>query len=233
MTDTWNASGTTFAGLKLNITNTASAAASLIFDFQIGSASIFRLTKGATLKLLNATTSTGLSVYNTFTDASNYERGVFNFTTTSNVLTIGTQAQGSGSGRNLNLVVGSNVVMVIGAHSGNFNCAGNEVCGYSDTFLDSTNKLGIASNAVLGFSSSTAALGSMDTAVSRSAAGVIAFGNGAVGNGSACIVAKTKAGAPSTSDVPASSWALIRDTSGATTKLYYNNAGTLQSVALA
>jgi len=71
-----------------------------------------------------------------------------------------------------------------------------------------------------------------DVGISRSAAGVLAFGNGANGDASATIKAKTKAGAPTTTDVPSGTWALIRDTSGATTKLYYNNAGTLQSVAL-
>lgn len=72
-----------------------------------------------------------------------------------------------------------------------------------------------------------------DTAFSRSAAGVIALGNGsAVGDASATIKAKTKAGAPTTSDVPAGAWILIRDTTNSTTKLYYNNAGTLQTVAL-
>lgn len=52
------------------------------------------------------------------------------------------------------------------------------------------------------------------------------FGAGVTG------VARSKAGVPTTSDVTAGMWAVWRDTSGATTKLYYNNAGTLQSVAL-
>lgn len=45
--------------------------------------------------------------------------------------------------------------------------------------------------------------------------------------------ARSGAGAPTTSDIGVSEWCLWRDTSGATTKLYYNNAGALQSVALA
>lgn len=71
-----------------------------------------------------------------------------------------------------------------------------------------------------------------DTGTSRSAAGVIAFGNGTQGDASAVILAKTKAGAPTTTDVPAGTWILIRDTTNGTTKMYYNNAGTLQTVAL-
>jgi hypothetical protein len=68
--------------------------------------------------------------------------------------------------------------------------------------------------------------------VFATAVGVVAFGNGTAGDSSACILAKTKAGAPTTTDVPASTWALIRDTTNNTTKVYYNNAGTLMSVSL-
>lgn len=39
--------------------------------------------------------------------------------------------------------------------------------------------------------------------------------------------------APTTTDLPAGQWTVWRDTGGATTKLYYNNAGVIQSVALA
>lgn len=45
--------------------------------------------------------------------------------------------------------------------------------------------------------------------------------------------ATTKAGVFTTADVPAGSWIVGRDTTNLTTKLYYNNAGTLMSVALA
>jgi hypothetical protein len=37
LTQTWNASGTTFTAVKLNVTNTASAAGSLLMDLQVGS----------------------------------------------------------------------------------------------------------------------------------------------------------------------------------------------------
>lgn len=44
--------------------------------------------------------------------------------------------------------------------------------------------------------------------------------------------ARSGAGAPSTSDIPTGEWCLWRDTSGGTTKVYYNNAGAIQSVTL-
>ena len=57
----------------------------------------------------------------------------------------------------------------------------------------------------------------------------------AVGRDSAGVVLTSRSGgaAPTTSDIAAGEWCLWRDTGGATTKLYYNNAGAIQSVALA
>lgn len=42
---TWNASGTTFTAVKMNVTDTASAAGSLLLNLQVGSASQFSVTK--------------------------------------------------------------------------------------------------------------------------------------------------------------------------------------------
>lgn len=46
LSQTWNSSGVTFTGLKLNVTNTASAAGSLLADLQVGGASKFTIDKG-------------------------------------------------------------------------------------------------------------------------------------------------------------------------------------------
>jgi len=43
--DTWSASGTTFTGIKLNVTDTASAAGSLLMDLQVGGVSQFSVNK--------------------------------------------------------------------------------------------------------------------------------------------------------------------------------------------
>ena len=45
MVATWNNVATTFTGLKLNVTDTASAAGSLLMDLQVGGASKFTLSK--------------------------------------------------------------------------------------------------------------------------------------------------------------------------------------------
>jgi hypothetical protein len=53
------------------------------------------------LALRNGTNPHSLRVYNTWTDVSNYERSVFDWGTTSNVLTIATQKAGTGIDRNI------------------------------------------------------------------------------------------------------------------------------------
>lgn len=45
LTDTWNAGGTTFTAVKMNVTDTASAAGSLLMDLQVGSVSRFNVNK--------------------------------------------------------------------------------------------------------------------------------------------------------------------------------------------
>jgi hypothetical protein len=154
---TWNASGTTFTAVKMNVTDTASAAGSLLLDLQVGGVSRFSVRKdgavtmpavffqigndiglnynaaGAitlnpagsynwgsaslnspdlflfrdaanTLAQRNGTNAQAFRIYNTYTDASNYERGVFDWANNPNTLTIGTQQAGTGSARSLRLI---------------------------------------------------------------------------------------------------------------------------------
>ncbi len=105
------------------------------------------------------------------------------------------------------------------------------------TNFDNAGSFQIPGSGCLGWSSNTNnADSAMDTGVSRiapvSSVSTIAIGNGTPADASGTIKAKTKAGAPAAGDVPDGTWVLIRDTSGSTTKLYYNNGGSLQSVAL-
>ena len=53
ITDTWNSSGTTFTGIKFNVTDTASAAGSLLMDLQVGGASKFKVDKSGTVTSQN------------------------------------------------------------------------------------------------------------------------------------------------------------------------------------
>ena len=155
--DTWNASGTTFTAIKMNVTDTASAAGSLLMDLQVGGVSKFNVTKAGTttfsgnlqiannavyiegtavgtirvpgasgyygwttnsastsastidlilardaantLAQRNGVNAQAFNLYNTFTDASNYERGFMKWV--SNALQIGTDKLGTGTAREL------------------------------------------------------------------------------------------------------------------------------------
>jgi hypothetical protein len=159
LTQTWNAGGVTFTGAVINVTDTASAASSLLLDLQVNGASKFRVLKdgslqgvpayyvgtgangqwgasglevpaastlgwsatsnatGAmdvilnrdaanTLALRNGVSAQAFNVYNTFTDASNYETGFANWTQSANVFTFGTKFAGTGVTRPVQLMVG-------------------------------------------------------------------------------------------------------------------------------
>ena len=55
MLDTWNAGATVFTGIKLSVTDTASAAGSLLMDLQVGGVSRFSVTKAGRLTVADTT----------------------------------------------------------------------------------------------------------------------------------------------------------------------------------
>lgn len=58
----------------------------------------------------NGVNAQAFRIYNTYTDASNYERGIFDWQSNTNVLTIGTQNAGTGSARDLRIIANNNTV---------------------------------------------------------------------------------------------------------------------------
>ncbi|NCX24043.1 MAG: hypothetical protein EBX17_12845, partial [Betaproteobacteria bacterium] len=52
LTDTWNAGATTFTAIKMNVTDTDSAAGSLLMDLQVGGSSKFSVSKSASAQFL-------------------------------------------------------------------------------------------------------------------------------------------------------------------------------------
>lgn len=159
-TQTWNNSGVTFTGWKLNVTNTASASASLLMDLQKDGTSQFKVDRNGlltniqaaggivtagdawrvlattghatmwnagarawsstgvssgtadvflyrdaanTLALRNSTNAQTLRAYNTYTDSSNGEWLSVDWSTSSNVASILTLKNGTGTQRALNL----------------------------------------------------------------------------------------------------------------------------------
>ena len=186
-TQTWNGSGVTFTGIKLNVTNTLSAATSVFIDLQMGGVSKFSVanyTDNGGLRLStsgghpqfvvdSSTTGFGITrqdaiaspldifarshhassigslgfwsgtgftsgaldltlfrdaadvlaqrrttnpqtfrIYNTYTDASNYERARLEWT--GNILAIGTESAGTGTARGLSLRPGSGLLSYYG-----------------------------------------------------------------------------------------------------------------------
>lgn len=61
-TQTWNAPGVPFTGWKLNVTDTASAAASLLADLQVGGTTKFSVGKSGTVTVAGAVTGSAITV---------------------------------------------------------------------------------------------------------------------------------------------------------------------------
>jgi len=158
MADTWNAGGTTFTAIKMNVTDTASASGSLLMDLQVGGSSKFSVDKTGAVEIagnlidgptfwdmgqsgsrvprvqstgivldgylaLGAALNAGNTVlnydaddtfaqrrgvnaqtarfYNTYTDASNYERLAIGWS--ANVVSIKPEAAGTGTARDLHI----------------------------------------------------------------------------------------------------------------------------------
>jgi len=189
---TWNTTGTPTA-VKVNVTDTASNAASLLQDWQVGGVSKVSISKAGqftaasainafgggsslgnttlqiangtyiitvgsnvfsipattgyaitdtqiwrdaayTLAQRNGTNAQSFRVYNTFTDASNYERGVFDWTTTANTLTIGAIAAGTGTVRPV-VLTGKDTTVTA---TGNL-VLGSSTAGAGATYFNSNN----------------------------------------------------------------------------------------------
>lgn len=127
MLDTWSGGGA-FTGIKLNVTDSGSAAGSLLMDLQVGGTSQFSVSKSGiaavisgggyafstdiflrrdaanTLAQRNGVNAQAFNLYNTYTDASNYERLEVKWL--SNIATIESIAAGTGTRRALRLKSG-------------------------------------------------------------------------------------------------------------------------------
>ena len=62
LTDLWNAGATTFTAVKMNVTDTASNAASLLIDLQVGGSSKFNVTKAGVINVNGSPLSSGITV---------------------------------------------------------------------------------------------------------------------------------------------------------------------------
>tara|TARA_R110001632_G_scaffold84771_2_gene186686 strand:- start:47 stop:955 length:909 start_codon:yes stop_codon:yes gene_type:complete len=144
-----------------------------------------------TLAQRNSTNAQTFNLYNTYTDASNYERGFMKWN--SNVLEIGTEAAGTGSNRVVRLTGGNQVEL---RHSYNraisVQAAGIYVWSGPGSsalsgFVNSELRLSTGS---LGFSSGNVTTAS-DAGLDRESAGVVKVTNGSTGTGELIFIVPT------------------------------------------
>ena len=269
MAKTWNDAGTTFTAIKMDVTDTASNAASLLLDLKVGGSSKFNVSKtgditvpqsgafdeprfkmqgfdtgvaldsntrvsmisngtgvamfkagtGMLLRnvepvswgnaLINGGSDVSLfrdgagilahrvgtaaqehRIYNTFTDASNYERLAIRWN--SNVLEMFSEAAGTGTARQMKWGVGNrsfDTGAVAGANAILFNSSyiqvGNIAGDASRIFwLNNTDGMRFSTGLGIAWSgSATNAASTLDTGIERNAAGVVKITDGSTGIG--------------------------------------------------
>jgi len=205
-TQTWNNGAVTFTGQKLNVTNTASAAASLLTDWQVGGSSVFSVgVAGQTL--ITASVDVGLQISSTvgrswFASSPGVTSGDFkSFTAISD-----STALAAGVGGRLSLagnVQAANQQTLVEFAASKDTATSNDRRAHLVVYINNNNgggaqtalkALGISStgeiNAVSGgvfgiVSSTTDPTGTPDTAISRdsvSGSGFFDFGTGAANN---------------------------------------------------
>ena len=289
LADTWNNGATTFTAIKMNVTDSASSASSLLMDLQVGGSSKLLLRKdglmqgagpangsfniGSTTLFRSGSIAIGLNtgpfphvgstggggftvnsignsaisgwndggflvtsgsafgwtsgtiannidtalyrdaadtlaqrrgvnaqtsrIYNTYTDASNYERGFMQWS--SNTLTIGAEAAGTGTQRSLQMNMVGSGTRIFGSGSNIiFSAGGNSLVAIrgADTSLG----LGATQPLVWTTAAGTPA-GTADTGLIRSAAGVVVVTNASTGGGALEFREQTAPAAPAANQV--------------------------------
>jgi len=264
----WNNAATTFTGLKLNVTDTASAAGSNLLDLQSGGSSKFtvdvagqatfttaifsgggvekatnfffgagndvRLYRdaAATLAQRNGTNAQTFRLYNTYTDASNFERT--SITRDSSGLVIDAQKGGTGVDPTnlLDLQVGGSSIFTVGSvgtsaasfalrigansaawvpYGGAFAIGGTS--GAPGLTVEGQLGTGFTSGALLWWTSSTAGgfYSQRDVALSRDQANVLKVSNGSNGTGYLKLIPTTVGALTAAATVGAGTKAFVTD----------------------
>ncbi len=87
-TATWNNAGVTFTGLKSNVTNTASNAASLLFDLQVGSVSRFSVNQAGNF----AVHTGGINLFQNATNDATFSGSIRASKTSTGIVSFGSSA---------------------------------------------------------------------------------------------------------------------------------------------
>lgn len=206
LAQTWNAGATTFTGLKLNVTDTASAAGSLLADFQVGGTSKFKLSKTGIVTVVADTVTANapmLDLAQTWNETNTTFSAVkLNVTNTASAsasklidLQVGGSTQGyvrkdgvfysTNNGAGFVIAAASVAEVGIGRNSaaGGLNLYGNGVTNGSSMRVHS-NGATLPPAGYLGWGDSTVMSDPPDIQLRRDAAGVMAQRNGTNAQGS-------------------------------------------------
>jgi|694.fasta_scaffold15023_7 hypothetical protein len=126
-------------------------------SFRINSDVILARDAANTFAQRNSTNAQTFRLYNTFTDASNYERGFFRWNT--NVLEIGAEAAGTGTQRQLRFALGTVTVSTPLSITQTWNSSGVTFSGFVVNFTDTASS---NSSLVFDFQKNGASLFKMD-----------------------------------------------------------------------
>jgi hypothetical protein len=268
---TWNNAAVTFTGIKLNVTDTASAAASRLIDLQVGGVSRFNIPKagntinftdasfgaaaiqangaridfipaaagsvakgaidfagrfcavatlqiGSTdqanakvvlardaddiLALRRGVNAQAFNIYNTYTDASNYERGFVKWV--SNVLRIGTEKLGTGAARALEFQTDGATRLTIATNGGISTPTTGGTITIQSSFSTNSSFNFVAYNAgQIGWASagSVGPSTALDTGFVRAGGAVVRVTNGSTGGGAMQMTEMTAPAAPAADNV--------------------------------
>ena len=147
-----------------------------------------------TLAQRNGVNAQAFNLYNTYTDASNYERGFMRFV--SNALEIGTGAAGTGTGRDVSIKTQSGRYLTLSNGSTlNSNAVYTRFYDGSTVVANinvNSQQFVIASGGSFTFSSGADSFSTaVDTGIARSAAGVAKITNGSTGTGKLIFIVPT------------------------------------------
>jgi hypothetical protein len=132
------------------------------------------------LALRNGTDSHSLNIYNTFTDASNYERGFIRFN--SSVLEIGHEADGTGSDRDLKIIAGGRFLN-IAASNGEVTLPSSSIKGTSWWNLSNAGASLSATMPIVWSDTAGNYTATKDVGLARDSAGVLKVTDGSTGQG--------------------------------------------------
>ena len=200
MTDSWNNAGVVFTAIRMDVTDTASNASSLLLDLLVGGVSKASIDKNGKALFANSLLIPNSVSLNGIIGGVTVAAGnVYSF--------------GSSNVNSPDVLLWRDAAGVLAQRDG----INPQTSRLYNTFTDASNGEWFG----------------LDWKTTANVARLRMVANGTGTARPIAIDAFQKAGAAVAGDIPTGTFAVVRDTAGLTTKLIYNNAGTLMTVALA